>query len=292
MDHACHLGLARRFRIPAVPSPALFSAGWRIADRSHGEVRVRRDMIRMLLPAAALALGWSATPAATAGPAPDAARYDAAGRLLFPAAYREWIFLSAGLDMRYTEGGAAPTAHVFDNVFAPRAAYAAFKATGHWPDGTVLILELRDGVSKGSINQAGHFQVAVAGVEAHVKDSRRFTGGWGFFAFQGGKRPNGSPTPPPATAAIRRMPRWIPRSCNSTPRCCRSRRRARRSAPPIWPRRKRRAGRSRLLPTMLSRPARRAAGQNSTSSSIISSGSTAAAAIQSIIGGHASIVAQ
>ena len=89
--------------------------------------------------------------------------------------------------MRYTEGGAAPTAHVFDNVFAPRAAYAAFKATGRWPDGSVLILENRDGASEGSINRAGHFQAAVVGVEAHVRDSCRFAGGWGFFAFQGGK---------------------------------------------------------------------------------------------------------
>jgi len=77
-------------------------------------------------------------------------------------------------------------AHVFDNVFAPRAAYAEFKTTGVWPDRTVLMLENRRGVSKGSINELGQFQTSeVMGLEAHVKDVARFKGGWGFFGFDG-----------------------------------------------------------------------------------------------------------
>ena len=118
--------------------------------------------------------------------ADDAPRYDAAGRLLVPSSYREWVFLSSGLDMSYAERAAAPTAHVFDNVFAAPGAYRRFKATGHWPDKTVLILENRDGRSHGSINKAGQFQVGGAtAVEAHVRDVARVKGGWGFFAFDG-----------------------------------------------------------------------------------------------------------
>jgi hypothetical protein len=40
--------------------------------------------------------------------------------------------------------------------------------------------------SKGSINRQGLFQTGqVMGLEAHVKDTARFKGGWAFFAMQG-----------------------------------------------------------------------------------------------------------
>jgi Cytochrome P460 len=118
---------------------------------------------------------------------PDASVYDSRGRLVPPPGYREWVFLSSGFDMSYSERAVESGTHIFDNVFAPPAAYAAFKRTGTWPDKTVLILENRSGVSKGSINVAGHFQTGVVGLEAHVKDTTRFKGGWGFFAFEGGE---------------------------------------------------------------------------------------------------------
>jgi Cytochrome P460 len=122
-----------------------------------------------------------------AGPSassPDAPRYAAGGRLILPADYREWVFLSSSIDMSYS----ATPVHQFDNVFAPRAAYRAFLKTGVWPDKTVLILENRGAASKGSITKSGQFQNGeVIGLEAHVKDAQRFKGGWGFFAFEGGK---------------------------------------------------------------------------------------------------------
>lgn len=115
------------------------------------------------------------------------AHYDGKGRLIAPADYREWVFLSAGLDMNYGGDPAIVTSHVFGNVFAPPVAYRSFQNTGVWPEGTVLILENRRGSTKGSINKGGQFQTEVVGLEAHVKDTRRFKGGWGFYAFDGGK---------------------------------------------------------------------------------------------------------
>ena len=116
----------------------------------------------------------------------DAPKYDADGRLIPPAAYREWVFLSSGVDMSYSDGAAMADAQEFDNVFAPPAAYAAFKRTGVWPDQTMLVLENRVAKSKGSINRQGLFQTGqVMGLEAHVKDTARFKGGWAFFAMQG-----------------------------------------------------------------------------------------------------------
>jgi hypothetical protein len=122
------------------------------------------------------------------GSASGTPQYDAEGRLVLPADYREWVFLSSGMDMSYSERPAMADAHMFDNVFAPRAAYDAFRRTGVWPDKTVLMLENRGAASKGSINKLGQFQTGdVMGIEAHVKDQARFKGGWGFFGFDGGQ---------------------------------------------------------------------------------------------------------
>jgi hypothetical protein len=134
-----------------------------------------------------LVVGGAASLAAPA-PAEDAPtlRYDSAGRMILPADYRDWVFFSSGMDMSYSAAPAMAGGHMFDNVFAPRAAYLVFKRTGVWPDKTVLMLENRGGATKGSINKQGQFQTGeVMGLEAHVKDTARFKGGWGFFAFSG-----------------------------------------------------------------------------------------------------------
>jgi hypothetical protein len=117
------------------------------------------------------------TAAATAaGP-----RYDAQGNLMAPSDYREWVYMSTGLDMSYVEGAAADHS-MFDNVFVEPGAWAAFKKTGHWPDGTILALEVRGATTAGSINKRGRFQVGEPmGLEFHVLDATRFKGGWAFF---------------------------------------------------------------------------------------------------------------
>jgi len=147
---------------------------------------------RTILSLAAVGIaGALAAICATAGtaapsPADGAPQYDASGKLLFPTDYREWVFLSSGVDMSYSERPAMAGAHMFDNVFVPRAAYEAFKKTGVWPDKTMLVLEARGGIQKGSINKLGLYQNNdIMGTEVHVKDTARFKGGWGFFGFQG-----------------------------------------------------------------------------------------------------------
>jgi len=74
-------------------------------------------------------------------------------------------------------------------VFVNPAAYRSFLEHGTWPDGTVLVLEIRGGTSHGSILQGGSFQTGAAmGTEVHVKDTARFGGdGWAFFGFDGDK---------------------------------------------------------------------------------------------------------
>lgn len=108
--------------------------------------------------------------------------YTAEGHLVFPANYREWIYLTTGLDMDYNPDLAAMPGHsMFDNIFVNPEAYKVFVATGTWPDKTMIVLEGRMAANKGSINKAGQFQTTdVMTRSAHIKDAR-FPGGWAFF---------------------------------------------------------------------------------------------------------------
>ena len=75
-------------------------------------------------------------------PADNSPQYTPDGRLKFPANYREWIYLSTGVDMSY--GPAANMGHsMFDNVFVNPDSYKSFLLTGRWPDKTMLVLEVK-----------------------------------------------------------------------------------------------------------------------------------------------------
>ena len=112
--------------------------------------------------------------------------YTAKGELKLPEHYREWVYLSTGMDMSYTAGG-NPDHHMFDNVFVNPEAYKKFQETGTWPDKTMLVLEVR-GAERTSINQRGNSQSGeVMGIEVHVKDEAKFPGKWAFFGFDNGK---------------------------------------------------------------------------------------------------------
>ena len=127
-------------------------------------------------------------------PMNSGAEYTGDAQLKFPENYRNWIYLTTGFDMSYT-AAATPDHHMFDNVFVNPEAYKAFVETGTWPDKTMLLIEVRGAESKGSINQAGHFQgTDVMAVEVHVKDEARFPGKWAFFGFDANKTAKMVPT--------------------------------------------------------------------------------------------------
>jgi Cytochrome P460 len=141
-------------------------------------------ILLVVLPSSSLVFGQnSQTP--KSGP-----EYTADSRLKFPEGYREWIYLTSGIDMSYSPNSGMAGHSMFDNVFVNPEAYQAFQKTGTWPDKTMLVLEARGAESKGSINQSGHYQGAnVMGVEVHVKDKKRFAGGWAFFGFENPESP-------------------------------------------------------------------------------------------------------
>jgi hypothetical protein len=141
-----------------------------------------KTMVAVWLAALAMAIGADyrvdAQQAAADGPV-----LQADNQLAFPADYREWIFLSAGLGMNY--GPNAPPAgqpQSFTNVYVNPSSYRAFMKTGAWPDRTLFVLEIRGSASEGSINRSGHYQTDLRAIEANVKDAR-LRGGWGFYDF-------------------------------------------------------------------------------------------------------------
>ena len=113
------------------------------------------------------------------------------GELKLPENYHTWIFLGAPLTPNALNNGKAgfPEYH---NVYIQPQAYQAYRKTGQFPDGTILLKELQltlpgtnpDG-SRVEASGRGFFPGARNGIDISVKDSKRFknTNGWGFYNF-------------------------------------------------------------------------------------------------------------
>lgn len=132
--------------------------------------------------------GKTVTAAARASDGPT---YTADKELRAPENYREWIYLTSGVDMTYNPKADADGMSMFGNVFVNPSSYREFLKTGSWPDGTTMVLENRGAVHGGerqaSINKHGLSQTEeMMGMEVHVKDST-LPGEWGFFAFDNAK---------------------------------------------------------------------------------------------------------
>ena len=130
--------------------------------------------------------------------------YTSDAQLKFPQDYREWVFLSSGSGMTY--GPLAEAVHsgppLFDNVFVNPESYRTFLETGGWPDKTVFVLEVRNSESHASINNGGHFQRDLVGIEAEVKDSSAASGTWTFYGFTlNSGKPAGAAKAIPRTAS-------------------------------------------------------------------------------------------
>ena len=116
--------------------------------------------------------------------------YTSDGKLVFPANYREWIYLTTGMDMDYNPNLNMMGHSMFDNVFVNPESYKAFVATGTWPDKTMLVLEGRMAGSKGSINKSGKYQTTdIMARSIHIKDESRFPGKWAFFGYDDDLKP-------------------------------------------------------------------------------------------------------
>ncbi len=73
----------------------------------------------------------------TAGSDAGTPHYTAKDEPKLPEQYREWVYLSTGMDMSYTAGGNT-SHHMFDDVFVNPASFKKFQEAGTWPDKTML----------------------------------------------------------------------------------------------------------------------------------------------------------
>jgi hypothetical protein len=136
----------------------------------------------LIVPIAAACAGLASLDAQQ--PVDEGPRYEQSGRLIMPADYREWTYLTSGVGMTYGPAGQGNPPGNFDNVFVNREAYRQFMRTGRWPDKAIFILEIRSPEANVSINKGGHTQGRVVAVEAAVKDASRFPDTtWAYFDF-------------------------------------------------------------------------------------------------------------
>lgn len=113
------------------------------------------------------------------------ASYDKKGQLIRPTGYREWIYIGAPLTPNDMNDGKAAFPE-FHNVYIDPTSWAHWKKTGEFRNGTVIIKELVSVGSKSSSSGKGYFMGDYIGLEAVVKDTKRFAKSdkyWGFFRF-------------------------------------------------------------------------------------------------------------
>lgn len=125
---------------------------------------------------------------ATAAP-PDAkaapVEFTADGKLKRPVGYRKWVYIGEVITPNDLNGGEA-TFPEFHSVYVDPESFAHYEKTGKFRDGTVLIKELSSVGSKSAASGNGYFQGELTGLEAAIKDSKRYKdepGQWAYFSF-------------------------------------------------------------------------------------------------------------
>jgi len=113
--------------------------------------------------------------------------YDADGSLRQPEdrAWREWVHLGTPLTPNSLNPPVAPFPE-FHNVYIRPADFEHYARTGSFRDGTLLIKELVSVGATQARSGNGFFEGEFIGLEAAVKDSRRFPdepGYWAYFTF-------------------------------------------------------------------------------------------------------------
>lgn len=154
--------------------------------------KINARILAGLVTICGLALMWDFLAIAGAEPTPSwGPNWGKSGNLVLPHNFRHWIFLGSPLTPNALNGGKAgfPEYH---NVYVQPQAFAVFRETGQWPEGTIMLKELQlireakyDDGSSLEASGRGYFPGKLNGIDISVKDSSRFseTNGWGFFNF-------------------------------------------------------------------------------------------------------------
>ena len=119
-------------------------------------------------------------------------QYTAAGDLLLPKNFYEWIYVGSPLTPNALNDGHANFPE-FHNVYMEPCSYEQYQKTNVFPEGTIFFKELQltlgpaenpDG-SQAEPSGRGFFPGKLNGADVTVKDSKRYasTGGWGYYNF-------------------------------------------------------------------------------------------------------------
>src|SRR6266481_4975194 len=132
-------------------------------------------------------------PVVRAAELPGMPQFAADGKLVRPAGYRKWAYLSSGYGMSYSQGNSDHL--MFTNVFVTPSSYDYYVEHGTWPDKTMFVLEIYGSASKGSINLHGNYQTSFMGLDVEVKDEKRFSDKWAYFNFDGTEKAASATSP-------------------------------------------------------------------------------------------------
>ena len=156
---------------------------------------MRKTLISALL-ASAVSIGVGAYSTGAAAQGVNQAVFSSTGQVSIPQDWRQWVFIGTPLTPNALNGGKAPFPE-FHNVYIEPTAYAHWKKTGKFANGTQIAKELvfirqkdksdmnPDG-STAEVSGVGYYQGEFTGLELTVKDSVRFPqepGGWAYFSF-------------------------------------------------------------------------------------------------------------
>lgn len=156
-------------------------------------------------------------------PLPKRASFNANGSVNLPVGYRRWIHVGTRLKpigINILDGLPTKTPEIFNTYIEP-SAFAAFQATGQWPDGAQLVKEfsaVEVGAGCDAVTMlcatplgSGIFETGFVGLGMMVKDATRFPeakGNWGYFSF--GHRP------PPYESMAMKRPASTCEACHAT----------------------------------------------------------------------------
>ncbi len=108
------------------------------------------------------------------------------GQLIRPdVSYREWVYIGTPLTPNALNPPEAPFPE-FHNVYIHPSDFDHWKRTGTFPDGTVIVKELVLVGATQAVSGKGYFMGEYTGLEATIKDSKRFKdepGHWAYFSF-------------------------------------------------------------------------------------------------------------
>ena len=114
----------------------------------------------------------------------DVASFDDKGNLVLPEHFDDWVFIGTSLAMDYSQTEFSPDNHnMFQVVRIEPTAYAAFKETGKFVDGTMIALHFFGSATEVSNNRGGFVMTDLHMAEIHYKDSEKYPDGFNFFTF-------------------------------------------------------------------------------------------------------------